>query len=110
MYTDTTDVQSASVEELDNGSLLLKCMFAEGSPAQGCQLALHLSHSGRVKVVVELYRNNSSLWTVEVHEIGVMWGENPTFLARDIEIDGNIANSGGMWGNIKLKGRVIRVV
>lgn len=104
LYTDTTDVQSASIEELDNASLLLKCIFAEGSSARGCQLTLHLSHTGRVKVVIELYRHNNSLRTVEVHEIGVMWGENPTFLARDIESDGNIADSDGIWGNIKLKG------
>ena len=110
LYIDTTDVQSASVEELDNDSLLLKCIFAEGSSAQGCQITLHLSHTGRVKVIIELYRHNSSLTTVELHEIGVMWGENPTFLARDIEADGNIAASGGIWGNIKLKGMVIRVV
>ena len=35
---DTTDVQSESVEELDNSSLLLKCVFVEGSSARGCQL------------------------------------------------------------------------
>ena len=98
---DTTDVQSASVEELDNSSLLLKCVFAEGSSARGCQLTIQLSHSGKVLIVVQLHRSNDSLEVVELYEHEVVWGMSPALVARDIEADGNTADR-GIPGTVRL--------
>ena len=86
---DTTDIQWASAAELVNGSLLLKCGFAEGSTARGCQLTLHLHQDGKVKVVVDLLRRSSSREVWELYEGAVEWGVNPYLTASDIEEDGS---------------------
>ena len=101
--TDTTDVQWASVEELTNSSLLLKCVFAEGSQAQGCQLTIKFSRYGRVSLVVELYRSNNCSEAVELYESEVAWGEHPSLVARDIEAHGGIADKGSVPGTVQLK-------
>ena len=94
LYTDTTDVQWASVEQLDNSSLLLMCVFAEGSRARGCQLTIKLSSTGKVQIIVQLHRTNHSAEIRELYENHVDWGESPSVVARDIEADGTIADNG----------------
>ena len=101
IYSDTTDVQWASVEELSNSSLLLQCMFAVGSRAQGCQLAIQLSQTGKVSIIVQLYRKNGSLEITELYESEVVWGVQPSLIASDIEADGAIA-TGGIYGSVIL--------
>jgi hypothetical protein len=90
----TTDVQWASVEQLDNSSLLLMCVFAEGSRARGCQLTIKLSSTGKVQIIVQLHRTNHSAKIRELYENHVDWGESPSVVARDIEADGTIADNG----------------
>ena len=86
---DTTDVQWAIAEELVNGSVLLKCGFAEGSRASGCQLTIKLSHTGKVRIVVQLYRSSQSQVEVwEMYRGPVEWGLQPLLLVSDIEEDG----------------------
>ena len=98
---DTTDVQWASAQELGNGSVLLKCGFAEGSTARGCQLTLHLSRSGKVKIVVQLQRRNDSHVIAEVYKGAVEWGVEPYLLAADIEEDGGTSGT-EVEGNVHL--------
>ena len=99
---DTTDVQWASAQELVNGSLLLKCGFAKGSHARGCQLTLVLSHTGRVRIVVQLHRNNSNPMEVwELYKGPLDWGNQPSLLVSDIEEDGTVATR-EMEGDIYL--------
>ena len=103
-YADTTDVQSASVEQLRNGSLLLKCTFGEGSCAQGCQLTIALSLKEGVTVsynVSVLRKNYSSLEVEKQHHSQVEGGVLQSVLARDIECNGSI-------GGIALPGMVKR--
>lgn len=100
-HTDTSDVQWASVEEMANSSLLLQCTFAVGSQAQGCQLTIQLSQTGKVSIVVQLYRKNGSLEIAELYESEVVWGVQPSMIASDIEADGGIATS-GIYGNVVL--------
>ena len=94
LCTDTTDVQWASVEQLDNSSLLLMCVFAEGSRARGCQLTIKLSSTEKVQIIVQLHRTNHSAKIRELYENHVDWGESPSVVARDIEADGTIAENG----------------
>ena len=103
---DTTDVQWARAEQLANGSLLLKCGFAEGSPARGCQLTLHLSHTGKVRIVVQLLRSNRSREVWEVYEGAVDWGTRPYLLVSDIEEDGATSTT-EVQGNISLLTTVV---
>ena len=98
---DTTDVQWASGQELANGSVLLKCGFARGSTAKGCQLTLYLSRSGRVRIVVQLQRRNASQEATEVYEGPVEWGVGPYLLVADIEEDGD-AGGREMEGSVYL--------
>ena len=98
---DTTDVQWASAQELVDGSVLLKCGFAEGSTARGCQLTLHLSRSGKVKIIVQLQRRNGSHVITEVYEGTVEWGVEPYLLAADIEEDGGTGGT-EVEGNVHL--------
>ena len=102
-HTDTTDVQWASVDQLANGSLLLTCVFADGSQARGCQLTITLSSTGNVQIIVQLYRTNNSVKIVELYENHVDWGEGPSLVARDIESDGTIIIAGnGLPGDVTL--------
>ena len=94
-------MQQASVEELVNSSLLLTCVFARGSRAQGCQLTIQLSQTGKVSIVVQLLRENTSLEITELYKSAVVWGVQPSLLATDIEADGVIA-AGGIRGNVTL--------
>ena len=87
---DTTDVQWGSAQELANGSVLLKCGFAEGSRATGCQLTIILGHTGKVRIVLQLHRKNSSLLEVwEFYKGPLAWGLHPSLLVSDIEEDGH---------------------
>jgi hypothetical protein len=96
----TTDVQWGSAQELANGSVLLKCGFAEGSRATGCQLTIILSHTGRVRIVLQLHRKNSSLLEVwEFYKGPLAWGLHPFLLVSDIDEDGPEAT-------IELKGDI----
>ena len=101
IYSDTTDVQWASVEELANCSLLLQCMFANGSQAQGCQLTIQPSQIGNISIIVQLYRKNALLDITELYDSEVVWGLQPSLIASDIEADGAIA-TGGIYGSVIL--------
>ena len=77
------------------------CVFAEGSRAQGCQLTIKLSSTGKVQIIVQLFRANSSAKIVELYENYVDWGERASLVARDIEADGTITGD-GIQGNVTL--------
>ena len=87
----TTDVQWASVEEQANGSLLLKCGFAEGSLARGCQITIHLSLSGSVRIILRIMKAERSLEASKLYEGAIDWGVGAYLLATDIERDGETA-------------------
>ena len=100
MHADTTDVQSASVEHLINGSLLLKCLFGKGSLAIGCQLTIGLIPQ-EVTISIRVYKiNTSSSEATYLYEGGMPVGSHLSFIvAEDIE-------DNGLLGEYALKGKI----
>ena len=92
-------MQWASAEELVNGSLLLKCGFADGSLARGCQLTLQLSLSGKVRIILRLQRSEGSSEVWGLYDGAIEWGTAPYLMASDIEQDGET-------GLIQLEGNI----
>ena len=92
-------MQWASVEELANSSLLLKCGFAEGSLSLGCELTIRVSQTGRVQIIVEMHRLSGRLEVAELHDIRVDWSDQPSVVATDIEV-------GGVRGEQEIEGSI----
>ena len=80
------------MEQLLNGSLLLKCIFGEGSSALGCQLTIALSLKEGVtfsEEVTVLRKNDSLVEVVREYYSQVEGGVLLSVLARDIEYNGS---------------------
>lgn len=88
MYADTTDVQSAIARQLENGSVVLSCTFAEGSTAQGCQLSITITH--RVSIDITLNRTEIPK-VIELSSLGAL-SDKSFITAKDIENDGTFSS------------------
>ena len=75
------------MEQLLNGSLLLKCIFGEGSSAQGCRLTITLGP--RLSISVSVFReNDSSLEVVEYYHNIAVGDTLSSTVVNDIEVNG----------------------
>ena len=91
-HTDTTDVQSASVE-VEGDNVTITCTFLSGSNAQGCHVVITVSSSptplwtGNV-----LWDSNSN--AVERRERIELPAENNYFVSvHDLEADGSVGQT-----------------
>ena len=88
------------MEHLLNGSLLLRCIFGEGSLAIGCLLTIRLDPQ-EVTISISVYRiNMSSSEAVDLYEGGIPVGSLlSSIIVQNIEADGQL-------GEYALKGKI----